>query len=156
MRSHLRTNSIKERTILELMNEVFLADVKESANTVAKALRGGKLSNSEIVQGKGYLDVMKNFTIPLIEVHEARARASAEDSLHRTYSPEYLEPIIRLEAMIDARIDKALARLVSLKEYKRVTATYSPPLIAADASTPSGNRKEVENGTSTTEGVFLK
>ena len=37
--------------------------------------------------------------------------------------------IIRLEAMIDARIDKALARLVSLHEYERVTATYSPPLI---------------------------
>ena len=37
--------------------------------------------------------------------------------------------IIRLEAMIDARIDKALARLVSLQEYERVTATYSPPLI---------------------------
>jgi hypothetical protein len=32
--------------------------------------------------------------------------------------------IIRLEAMIDARIDKALARLVSLQEYERVRATY--------------------------------
>ena len=70
--------------------------------------------------------------------------------------PSSLEPIIRLEANIDARIDKALARLVSLKEYKRVTATYSPPLITADASIPSGNQKEVENGTSTNEGVFLK
>jgi hypothetical protein len=28
--------------------------------------------------------------------------------------------------MIDARIDKALARLVSLQEYERVRATYSP------------------------------
>ena len=43
--------------------------------------------------------------------------------------PSSLEPIIRLEAMIDARIDKALARLVSLQEYERVRATYSPPLI---------------------------
>jgi hypothetical protein len=43
--------------------------------------------------------------------------------------PSSLEPIIRLEAMIDARIDKALARLVGLQEYERVTATYSPPLI---------------------------
>jgi hypothetical protein len=38
--------------------------------------------------------------------------------------------IIRLEAVIDARIDKALARLVGLQEYERVRATYSPPLIA--------------------------
>jgi len=43
--------------------------------------------------------------------------------------PSSLEPIIRLEALIDARIDKALARLVSLQEYERVRATYSPPLI---------------------------
>jgi hypothetical protein len=58
--------------------------------------------------------------------------------------------------MIDARIDKALARLVRLKEYKRVTATYSPPLIAADAFPPSDNQRKVENGKTTIEGVFLK
>jgi hypothetical protein len=62
--------------------------------------------------------VGKNFTIPLLEAFEARP--SVGDSLRRT--AEYLEPIIRLEAMIDARIDKALARLVSLKEYKRGAA----------------------------------
>ena len=39
--------------------------------------------------------------------------------------------------MIDARIDKALARLVNVKEYKRLAATYSPPLISADAPTSS-------------------
>jgi hypothetical protein len=104
-----------------------------------------------IAQGKGYLDVLKNFTIPLIEAFD-EGRPSAEDSLRRTYSPEYLEPIIRLEAMIDARIDKALARLVSLKEYKRVTATYSPPLIAAT----SDNQREVENVKTTIEGVFFE
>jgi hypothetical protein len=140
MRSHLRTNSINERAMSKLMNEMFLADVEESANTVAQALRGGKLVNSQIAHAKGYQDVMKDFTIPLIEAHEANARSSAEDSLCRTYSPEYLEPIIRLEAMIDARIDKALARLVSLQEYERMRATYSPPLIPVDASTPSGNQ----------------
>jgi hypothetical protein len=90
----------------------------------------------------------------LLEAFEARP--SAEDSLRRTYSAEYLEPIIRLEAMIDARIDKALARLISLKEYKRVAAAYSPPFIPADGLHPSGNQREVENGTTTIEGVFVK
>ena len=78
---------------------------------------------------------MKDFTLPLIEAF--KDRPNAEDSLRRTYSPEYLEPIIRLEAMIDARIDKALGRLVNLKEFKRLAATYSSPLISADASTSS-------------------
>ena len=154
MRSHLRRKSINERTMSELMDEVFLEQTEESAKTLVKAIREGKLANSQIVNGKAFLDVQKDFTTPLIETFDLRP--GAEDSLHRTYSPEYLEPIIRLEAMIDARIDKALARLVSLQEYKRVRATYSPPLIPVDASTPSGNQREVENGVTTMEGVFLK
>jgi hypothetical protein len=121
---------------------------------MAKAMREGKLGNSEIAQANAYLDVGKNFTIPLLEAFEARP--SAEDSLRRTYSAEYLEPIIRLEAMIDARIDKALARLVSLKEYKRVAAACSPPLILEDVSTRSGNQREAGSGTATIEGVFVK
>jgi hypothetical protein len=154
MRSHLRRKSINERTMSELMDEVFLEQTEESAKTLVKAIREGKLANSQIVNGKAFLDVEKDFTTPLIETFDLRP--GAEDSLHRTYSPEYLEPIIRLEAMIDARIDKALARLVSLQEYERVRATYSPPLIPVDASTPSGNQREVENGATTMEGVFLK
>jgi hypothetical protein len=83
---------------------------------------------------EGHLDVKKDFTAPLIEAFAVRP--SAEDLLHRTHSPEYLERLVRIEAMIDARIDKALARLISIKEYKRVTATYAPPLIPEDVSAP--------------------
>jgi hypothetical protein len=63
-------------------------------------------------------------------------RLGAEDLLSRTYSPEYLEPLVRLEAMIDARIDKALARLLSLKEYKRIAAIREPPSFPPAISTP--------------------
>jgi hypothetical protein len=154
VRNHLRLKSINERTISKMMNALFLKRSKESAKTLAKAMREGKLVNSEIAQGKAFLDVSKNFTVPLIEALEAHQ--SVEDSLRRTYSPEYLERIIRLEAMIDARIDKALARLVSLKEYKRVAATYGPPLIPVDASTPSSNQGEVENRATVIEGIFSK
>jgi hypothetical protein len=38
--------------------------------------------------------------------------------------------------MIDARIDKALARLLSLKEYKRIAAIREPPSIPPASSTP--------------------
>jgi hypothetical protein len=54
---------------------------------------------------------------------------TAEMTLSRAYLPEYLEPVIRIEALIDARIDKLLGRLVSLKEYKRIEATRKPVLI---------------------------
>jgi hypothetical protein len=45
---------------------------------MAKAMGEGKLGNSEIAQANAYLDVCKNFTIPLLEAFEARP--SAEDS----------------------------------------------------------------------------
>ena len=54
---------------------------------------------------------------------------TAEMTLGRAYSPEYLEPLIRVETLIDARIDKLLGRLVSLKEYKRIQATYRSPAL---------------------------
>jgi hypothetical protein len=129
------------RMMSDAMSESFVEQAKEAASRVAAALTGVKIDNSEIktAQGQAFVEVLKNFVTPLIEAHEAGPRA--EDSLRRTYSPESFEPIIRLEAMIDARIDKALGRLVRLKEYKRVAATYSPPLITADE--PSGLKGEL-------------
>jgi hypothetical protein len=40
--------------------------------------------------------------------------------LDQAYEPEALEKIVRLEAALDTRIDKTVARLVNLKEYKRL------------------------------------
>jgi hypothetical protein len=51
MRSHLRMKSINRRTISEIENELLLEQAKESAKILAKAMREGKLVNSEIVQG---------------------------------------------------------------------------------------------------------
>jgi hypothetical protein len=123
----------------DLLNEQFLEQTAEVAKTIAELIQTGKLADTATKtsetrkrEAKAFRDVLKDFTIPLIEAFEDRP--NAEDSLRRTYSPEYLEPIIRLEAMIDARIDKALGRLVSLKEYKRLAATYGPPLLRTDAS----------------------
>jgi hypothetical protein len=123
MARHLRRTSEQERTMLDLQTKIFMEQTEKVAETLANALRDGKWSNSGIAHGNGYLDVGENFTMPLIEAFEARP--SAGDLLGRTYSTEHLEPVIRLEAMIDARIDKALARLVNLKEYKRMVAARS-------------------------------
>jgi hypothetical protein len=43
------------------------------------------------------------------------------------YAPESVEKILRIEAAIDARISKVLARLVGLKEFKRTPAGGAPP-----------------------------
>ena len=53
----------------------------------------------------------------------------------QAYHPDYLAKLVRLEASIDARIDKILHRLMAMKEYKRIvketrfakSPTIAPP-----------------------------
>jgi hypothetical protein len=40
--------------------------------------------------------------------------------IEQAYHPDYLAKLVRLEASIDARIDKILQRLIAMKEYKRI------------------------------------
>jgi hypothetical protein len=61
--------------------------------------------------------------------------------IEQAYHPDYLEKLVRLEASIDARIDKLLQRLMTLKEYKRLakqarsTKNISSPSLAAPPPT---------------------
>jgi hypothetical protein len=47
---------------------------------------------------------------------------NAEKAFDNAYAPESMEKLVRLEAALDARIAKILARLVGLKEFKRTPA----------------------------------
>ena len=47
---------------------------------------------------------------------------NAEQAFDKAYAPESMEKLVRLEAALDARIAKVLARLVGLKEFKRTPA----------------------------------
>jgi hypothetical protein len=58
--------------------------------------------------------------LPLLE--QVRKLPDAEGAFDKNYLPDELEKIVRLEAMIDARIGKVLTRLVNLKEFKRTPA----------------------------------
>lgn len=53
---------------------------------------------------------------------ELEAHQSAEKVFNQAYDPHDMERVVRLEAMLDARIDKCIARLVNLKEYSRLMA----------------------------------
>ena len=53
---------------------------------------------------------------------------NAEQAFDRAHAAESMEKIVRLEAALDARISKVLARLVGLKEFKRTPAAVSAPM----------------------------
>jgi len=63
------------------------------------------------------------------------------EKYEKAYLPDEIEKQVRVMAMVDARIDKILRRLTSLKEYKRCAAVQTPislvqsPPTAPDAET---------------------
>jgi len=74
--------------------------------------------------------------VSFFDAYSYKPKTLAEQAYH----PDYLEKLVRLEASIDARIDKLLQRLTSLKEYKRIvresrpTKNVSSPSIAPAAT----------------------
>jgi hypothetical protein len=77
---------------------------------------------------------------PGVRFSEAYSR-NPSTLIEQAYHPDYLEKLVRLEASIDARIDKLLQRLMTLKEYKRLakqarpTKNISSPSIAPPTQT---------------------
>ena len=70
------------------------------------------------------IEAMHEEVLPMID--ELRNGAAAKESFARAYVPDALMKLIGLEAAIEARINKAVGRLVALKEYKRTPAGAAP------------------------------
>ena len=51
---------------------------------------------------------------------EVAAKVRERKPIESRYEPADLERIIKIEAMIDSRIEKALARLTLIKEFRRL------------------------------------
>jgi len=66
-----------------------------------------------------------------------RQGPNAEQAFDNAYAAESLEKVVRLEAALDARIAKVLARLVGLKEFKRTPAANAPTLAIGGLSQPA-------------------
>jgi hypothetical protein len=66
----------------------------------------------------------------MIALEEA-STSGAATLYEKAYSPEHLEKTLRIEASLDARIDKQMARLVNLKEYKRLRKQTTQTAIEA-------------------------
>ena len=68
----------------------------------------------------------------MIKLEEAsRSSGGATSVYEKAYSYEHLEKTLRIEAALDARIDKQMSRFVNLKEYKRIQKETSGPMLEA-------------------------
>ena len=115
------------------------------ANAVAEVQRLGKklakdLPSEEVEKLTPLLcasiELASKTLLPLLE--QVRQLPDAEGAFDKNYLPEALEKIVRLEALIDARISKVLARLVALKEFKRTPAGNPLAQLTGSRSTGVG------------------
>jgi hypothetical protein len=67
----------------------------------------------------------------------SKSSGGAASVYEKAYSHEHLERTLRVEAALDARIDKQMSRLVSLKEYKRIQKETSGPMLEATPVAPA-------------------
>jgi hypothetical protein len=131
IRRHLRREAKGFRTMIDSLHDMYMR-LADKANKVGDGLSAKERENVDVESARreieGILSTMTQHVLPLIR--DLQSGPNAERTLGKAYSPEYLEPILRIEAMIDARIDKALGRFANLKAYKSLasgSAMLPPP-----------------------------
>jgi hypothetical protein len=122
IRRALRENAREEGSLVRKMeNSVAkaVAEVQRLGKKLAKDVPWEDVDKLTPLLGASIELAIKSL-LPLLE--QVRQLPDAEGAFDKNYLPDALEKIVRLEASIDARINKVLARLVALKEFKRTPA----------------------------------
>jgi hypothetical protein len=122
IRRHLRREAKGVQTIIDALHDLYM-QVADQARKVGNELTEEREKvdiESAQRQIDSLLSTVTRHLMPLIR--NLQSGPNAERTLGKAYSPEYLEPILRIEAAIDARIDKTLGRFANLKAYKSLAS----------------------------------
>jgi hypothetical protein len=143
IRRGLREKAREERSLVQTM-EASVADVAAKLQRLGKKL--AKEASPEAIQKltpllSSCLGLVSKRLPPMLE--QVRQLPDAEGAFDQNYLLEDLEKVVRLEASLDARIGKVLARLVALKEFKRTPA--GNPLAQLTPSRSLGVSREAGN-----------
>jgi hypothetical protein len=136
IRKRLRAAARDERTLLGTLEGTVtkgLSEVQRMGMKIAKN-DGPRETKDLAAQLDAHLKVLIDTLLPVLNAE--RQAPDAEQAFDKAHAPDCLEKIIRIEASVDARINKVLARLVGLKEFKRTPAGARP---ANYGSPPTGD-----------------
>jgi hypothetical protein len=108
-----------------------LQDLQAATKSASARMKATDTDTHKIFREVETMEQMFNLLMPVYQrVYDenpkkpagnaSSADASTPNAIDHAYHPDHLEKLVKLEASIDARIDKLLQRLVSLKEYKRL------------------------------------
>jgi hypothetical protein len=128
IRNRLRSAAYDQRTLLGMADEKHAKLLAQIEQLRKKMDAASDTQEVELIERKinGLFQVIKEHVIPL--TLSLKRGPNAEESFDKTYAAESIEKIVRVEAALDARIAKVLARLVGLKEFKRTPAAGAPAL----------------------------
>jgi hypothetical protein len=122
IRRTLREKAREEGSLVRTVETCVMkavAEVQRLGKKLSKDLTSEEVEKLTPVLHAG-IELVNKRLLPLLE--QVQQLPDAEGAFDKNYLPDALEKILRLEAMIDARISKVLARLVALKEFKRTPA----------------------------------
>ena len=143
IRKRLRAAAKDERTLLgalEARNAKLLGQIKrlQKQMDASSDTQEVKLIEEKI---SALVGAVSDYVLPLLE--KLRQGPNAEQAFDKSYATESLEKVVQLEAALDARIAKVLARLVGLKEFKRTPAAGAPRLTMSGPSEPAIDRSKI-------------
>ena len=111
----------------DIMSEVkkTLQDLQAATQSASAIMKATDTDTHKIFREVEGMQQMFNQLMPVYqrvydEGNASSAEASTPNAIDHAYHPDHLEKLVKLEASIDARIDKLLQRLMTLKEYKRL------------------------------------
>ena len=144
--AEIRTASQELKNALKIASDAMTATDKDSQEIYRKV--------------EGVQDIFEKFHRPLygkvfekayrrnpkvLDENEPKAYIRNPETLvEQAYHPDYLEKLVRVEASIDARIDKLLQRLMTFKEYKRLANADTTRAIPSPALAPPSGDSEIQ------------
>lgn len=133
IRKRLRSAAKDHRTLLGMLDAQHAEMLSQLGRLQKKMVASADNQEIKLNQDKIYalLQMTKEHVVPLTQA--LRQAPNPEHSFEAAHAAESIEKIMRLEAAIDGRIAKVLARLVGLKEFKRTPAGGAPTMALASS-----------------------
>lgn len=122
IRKGLRAAAKDQRTLQGMANAQSAKLLSRVVRLEKKIATASDKEEIKLIEDKinALLHIINDHVLRLVQV--LTQGPNAEQAFDKAYAAESMEKIVRLEAALDARIGKVLARLVGLKEFKRTPA----------------------------------
>ena len=122
IRKRLRAAANEERTLWAELEGSQLRTMSQVKRLEKKIETASNKDQIKVLEEKvaACLRMISEHIAPLLR--SIMQGPNAEDFFNRVYAPESLEKIMRLDAALDAQIDKVISRLARLKAFKRTPA----------------------------------